>query len=304
MRNKAFIWTIIIIVLVGYGLSKVGDIGIWGSAKLQSTFSVEANEVYKISVDLTSSDLEIEEYKGDKVKVEVYSNRDLEDIPTVEQSGTTMVIKENKKLNITIGISFGNNRVQIYIPEGTSLEYELEASSGNIEIKSIQALQIDAKTSSGNIKTDIDDTSSMQLKASSGNIKVKGNILKLKAEASSGNIDLDRVKSNEIYTEASSGNIKGEVEANKFTADTSSGNIDIDFLEMPKISVITEASSGNIELGLPDNDGFELKYSTSSGYVKNEFTDMKEEDSGTDIYEGGSVIIQASTTSGNIKIED
>lgn len=303
-RNKAFIWVLIIIAVIGYGVSKIGNIQLWGVASLRDTLTIESESITTIYAVLSSYDIKVNEHDDNEIKIEIYSNREKGDIPTITQNGNSIEIKDKNRSGISFGFGFTANKVQIYVPKNSVFDYDLNTSSGNIKIDTVHALQLKAQASSGNIAIESDNINVLDANTSSGNITAKGNIIVLDAEASSGNINFDLRDSHELKANASSGNIRGTTDSNLLNIDTTSGNINIECTKMPGGGIKAKASSGNITLQLPDNDGFTLMYAASSGYTRNEFTGMKENKSGTDTYASGSVNIQVSTTSGNIKIED
>ena len=196
-------------------------------------------------------------------------------------------------LTITDGVELDidNSSGDIYVANLRASNSKLEASSGDITLKSIVA-NLNVETSSGDIEidgltgdSDIESTSgdqeiynskgNIETRASSGDITIAGFNGKIKAQATSGDIELKKgVGAVKVRTTA--GNIDGygiELNNNAYF-DATSGRIEIDFdNDLNDLSFDLTATSGDLEVGdrsgekrlVIERGGYKVIGTTSSG---------------------------------------
>ena len=118
----------------------------------------------------------------------------------------------------------------------------------------------------------------------SGNMGIQGSGGALTAHTTSGSVEL-----------------AGEFESVDFQS--TSGNLQAE-LGMPTNDCRFQTTSGGLGLTLPQNSGFTLRYSTTSGQVSNAFTGHSGKGKGTDTYGAGGPLLEISTTSGSVSISE
>ena len=243
----------------------------------EKIFEKEYNpdELDRINVDVSSSNVKIEKADIDKIKITAYGDKD-EKIKETINDKELSIGKENTKVFIFAMFYWCNEEIIIQVPRGCDEEFNIHTSSGDIVAPNLENNVINLESSSGKIECGNINTGNLKsssgditvgsgneitLQASSGNIKA-GNFNKLSAEASSGNIEVGTVGESIIKT--SSGKIlvgeakklqaeasSGAIEINKINEycnlTTSSGNIDIETLNITEKSSIN-AKSGNVNI--------------------------------------------------------
>lgn len=154
---------------------------------LNKSLTIENIDTIDISIGVAN--ININEIDGDDVTVEFIGESELSENTTVERSGKSIVIKEEK---YNTGFSLGNNsfkdrKVNIGIPTKYSKDITLEYGAGNVFVKGLKVNGLDIKGGAGNLdmrnivfasldlkqgvgNTDID------LKDKCGNIKIKGGV--------------------------------------------------------------------------------------------------------------------------------
>lgn len=223
--------------------------------------------------------------------------------------GKTLVIRVDRKTNrswrnyritesrmditITDGVKLDidNSSGDVFVANLRASESKIEATSGDITLKSIVA-NLNVETSSGDISIDgligdseIESTSgdqeifnskgNIETRASSGDITISGFKGKIEVQATSGDIEI-RKGVGAIKARTTSGEIDGygiELTANAYF-DATSGNVEIDFVnDLEDLSFDLTATSGDLEVGnrsgekrlVIDRGGIKVTGTTSSG---------------------------------------
>ncbi len=271
---------------------------------------LEAENVNEVRVDGSFVDVYVN--TGDRVyfKGKITGSGDEGDYRfDTEIVGRTLVIKVDRKtdrswrnyritesrIDITIidgvKLDIDNSSGDVYVANLRASESKIEATSGDISLKSIVA-NLNVETSSGDISIDgltgdseIESTSgdqeiynskgNIETRASSGDITISGFDGKIEVQATSGDIEI-RKGVGAIKARTSSGNIDGygiELTANAYF-DATSGNVEIDFVnDLADLSFDLTATSGDLEVGsrsgekrlVIDRGGIKVTGTTSSG---------------------------------------
>lgn len=164
----------------------------------------------------------------------------------------------------TPGLTLGGGRVVIKVPKGSALDYSLVSASGST------ALDAMCKNA---------DVTSV-----SGSVKVSGGGETLSVASTSGSVKVSKPFKT-IDVDSVSGSIK--VAANK-TSD----------------SLALNSTSGSVKIMLMDNIGYTMRFGTTSGSVKDEYSGVSYRKNGSADWGDKSLSITAETVSGSIKLCD
>ena len=263
---------------VDFSLISFGD-------NTEKIFEKEYNpeEIDRIKVDVSSSNVKIEKADVDKIKVTAYGEKNERIVEAINEKELS-ISKENTKVFIFAMFYWCNEKIIIQVPNECDEEFNIHTSSGDIMAPNLESNIITFEASSGKIECGninngsfksssgditIGSGNEVTLQTSSGNIKA-GDFNKLSAEASSGDIEINRI---EEYC-----NLK-----------TSSGNIDIEALNIIENSSI-DAKSGNVDIN-GKNDIY-VETETGSGN-DNVNTNNRKSD----------IVLKITTTSGNINVD-
>jgi lia operon protein LiaG len=204
----------------------------------------------------------------------------------VSISGSRLDIKV-KIQNTYWGPTTINLKLDVYLPADYTKNLKLRASSGSISVDNIKLSSLDCSLSSGSLKLANAVIDNFQYKVSSGSLSA-----------------------NELITKSSNlTSSSGSIKIGSFTGDlkarASSGNIKVNYKKFDNHIDIT-ASSGTIELTLPEDSEFSLVAKASSGTVSCKFPISIHEKSKNNYLEGvfksDNNKIVLNTSSGNIKV--
>lgn len=285
----------------------------------EKIFEKEYNpdELDRINVDVSSSNVKIEKADIDKIKITAYGDKDEKIRETINDKELS-IGKENTKVFIFAMFYWCNEEIIIQVPRDCDEEFNIQTSSGDIVAPNLENNVINFESLSGDIKCGninngnlksssgnilIGNGNEVTLKANSGSIKA-GNFNKLSAEASSGDIEIGTIGEGTIKT--SSGKIlvegakrlqaeasSGEIDINKIeeycNLTTSSGSIDIDSLNLTEKSSIN-AKSGDVEIKNKNDIYIETETKSGDAEVK-------------DNNRMAEIVLKITTTSGNIKVD-
>jgi lia operon protein LiaG len=301
------IWGIIAIGLIAilvYGISNRNNTeeefsfynnAVSSELTVQKDENIDLNNINKINVEFSSSNIIVQTTDEPSIRIVQQSSRTLTENEkfTVKKQDNEVTIKRGDSKKFFSIFSFTNmqDKIEVYIPENYIADIDIETSSGNIEFNS------DIKLSNVNCK------------ASSGCIVSKDNInaTDVNLEASSGDISLGTLITNNYNVEASSGNIKINSLAGSGKLDTSSGNIKVQYKDIAEYSEVN-ASSGNIDLVIPEGLSFDFSGQCSSGRINSKYDlnykNKKQNEATVKIGSGPYKKVSASTNSGNININD
>jgi lia operon protein LiaG len=136
---------------------------------------------------------------------------------------------------------------------GTRGRLSIDAGSGGIEVRDVNAQSLDLDTGSGGVTFS----------------NVSGGICNI--DTGSGGVTGDRITCDEFKVDAGSGSIRlDDVRSPMTTVESGSGGVRMNLLNPPR-SLTIETGSGGVVLGLPSNVGAELDIQTGSGGITSDF---------------------------------
>ena len=298
-------------------------------------------EVQALELDLSFENVTIAPWDGETIKVEIQFHGPAQLAPALSfQQGTLRVASpKNVILN---PLDPPRGEVKVLLPTGVELPPSAVATtSGNLQLSGVQGGLLALSTTSGNLRADeltaaelaASSTSgsitvilataahSVALSSTSGDLAFSGGCESLALSSTSGNVDAAGSFAKEAEIGSLSGNMGIQGSGGALTAHTTSGSVElagefesVDFqstsgnlqaeLGMPTNDCRFQTTSGGLGLTLPQNSGFTLRYSTTSGQVSNAFTGHSGKGKGTDTYGAGGPLLEISTTSGSVSISE
>ena len=255
------------IVLIGLAtyLNK-GHIPRFSSNSEKKNYTVSANDVKNLDIDIIDSDVTLEENTSSKnIEIEYYTA--LERKVLIEHTENKLSIKENKNI---VGINFNifseKRKLIIKIPKSSNIDINSENKIGDFIIKDldIKSLMINSKI--GDVYLTNTSTSDTEIKLATGNLKIdnlKSKNSSLKINVATGNIKLNNINDLKDIsidnktgdTDLSSSTIKDINITNKL------GNIKVSNLPSESLDNINlKTNTGNITLSnLTANNSITLK---------------------------------------------
>lgn len=255
---------------------------------ISSNVSVKAEGINCIVVSWLSGKVDVVKYEGDEIIFNESANRELE-----EDQMMRYKISGNE-----LKIQFSSNRPGL--PRG--LFNNLHKTLTLCIPHSLHVIDID--TVSASIGAETISTEILKFKTVSGSINALNLSVteEIKVNTVSGSIYIDNISTfREINSESVSGSIKlsGIKAFHNLHSKTVSGSINVQCMECPQ-SMKCSTVSGRIEVALPENDGFDAKYSSVSGKMTCGFPCMMEKN--RLIYKEGGAEFKLNTVSGGISI--
>ncbi len=272
---------------------------------------LEAQNVNEVKVEGSFCDVYVERGNRNYVKASIIGRGNEGDFEfDTDIIGSTLivrVIRQNRsswrsyntteaKIELTIkdGVSLDidNSSGDVFVSDLNTSESKIEASSGDITLKRINA-NLEVETSSGDISIDGLE-GDLEMESTSGDQEVSNLVGNLDTRASSGDITIEDFDG-ELDLEATSGDIELIGGRGVLYLKTTSGNIDGDDIELTGDSNL-RASSGDIEIDFEnpiDELSFDLTSSSGNLDVGNRSGEKK-----LYIRRGGITVIGV-TSSGN-----
>ena len=255
------------IVLIGLATYlNNGHIPRFSSNSEKKNYTVSANDVKNLDIDIIDSDVTLEENTSSKnIEIEYYTA--LERKVLIEHTENKLSIKENKNI---VGINFNifseKRKLIIKIPKSSNIDINSENKIGDFIITDldIKSLMINSKI--GDVYLTNTSTSNTEIKLATGNLKIdnlKSKNSSLKINVATGNIKLNNINDLKDIsidnktgdTDLSSSTIKDINITNKL------GNIKVSNLPSESLDNINlKTNTGNITLSnLTANNSITLK---------------------------------------------
>ncbi len=220
-------------------------------AKLEDQLNKETIEVHEtkniaiatvegLSVELGSTDLDVEGTKGSEFQAELTgSGVKGTEIRTEQKNGQVVIRVENQNAthwNFSKGITINNGlRLRLKVPESYGRGLSLKTGSGDITSSDLAVDRLDIKVGSGEINV--------------SGIKAKS----ADARSGSGEIVLNKVAVDDLKLSAGSGSITVEELISKNAqATTGSGDVQIKLHDYKNWTATARAGSGEIDADLPN----------------------------------------------------
>lgn len=246
--------------------------------------------INEITVEASSADINIIPEKRNDVKAHLYGNitATFETKLYINSSGGTMEISTDKQRGISFSVLGSSLKLDIFVPESYNNNLKVNTASGKINaVNKMNLKDVSFDLSSGNVSIKDLTCENLTAKCSSGAINGENIITKSSdVNITSGSINLTGFK----------GNLNGE---------TTSGKIYIEYSDFDN-NVDLKATSGNIEVKLPDYAQFKLQSKATSGRVSCKFPitvdDSEKRNELNGVVGNGQNSVNVNTTSGNVVI--
>ena len=294
MSKKTKVWLIIASSLVVFGLitfAAVMNIYNWDFTKLSSvkyeTNTYQLSEEFSnISIKTTTSDIVFAKSDDGMVRIVCYEIENTKHSIGIQEDTLTINETDKRKWYEYIGISIGNPKITVYLPDNKYNVLSVKESTGNIEIsKQFMFESIDILTNTGDIKNYASTSGVIKIKTSTGDICVEnvsagavelsvstGNVIaqsiicknNIKINVSTGDTQLTDIECKAVISNGSTGNIslKNVIATENFSIERSTGNVKFNSSDAEEIFVKTD--TGDVTGSLLTDKVFINKTSTGS----------------------------------------
>jgi len=244
-------------------------------------------ELTDLDINWVSGSVNIVAGDGDKIIIsETSSNGDIEDnykLRYLFEDGK-LTIKYQKSGLIKRIFDDSQKALVLTIPAAyldSMDDVEIDVVSANLNIGTIKCSTMNIDNVSGLITAADISGDRADFCSVSGEIKVETlNFSKINIKTVSSDISIkDSSVSDKLTVDTTSGKIiVNTSNVNYFDCDTISGEINCNFTNCP-VEMDIESISGNVDVEIPDNDGFALTFDSASGDINiNGFATTKESD--------------------------
>lgn len=170
----------------------------------------------------------------------------------IDQTGSKLSVRQPLESWFLISWLAPSSDLEMLVPAKTYAEFQVSITSGATDIQSVNAKHINLSMTSGKLTAGDLQAASMTIRVTSGRMTITNSGADaLQASLTSGNVTCD-----------------GRFPA--LTGKTTSGNFRLTTTEVMK-SLDAKLTSGNITVAMPDNDGFALALSKTSGSFHSDF---------------------------------
>jgi len=254
---------------------------------VSSSGEIDAREINRINVDWVSGSIKIEEYDGSTVKFYEDSTSSLDTdyrMRYLVKDGI-LSIRFAKGDIFNIGVfTTGQKNLVIKVPKNISLDkLNVDTVSAPVEIERVKAAGFTVNATSGQVKVNTGSPTDQ-----------------IRVDTVSGEVTVESVNTKSINVNTVSGNIVLVGSYEDIDLDTTSGAVR---LECEKVfsSARVNTVSGSVNIYLPDNNGFEVRWDSVSGRFDCEFEVRQSGSSAT--YKEGGPTIRIDTVSGRMSIK-
>lgn len=243
-------------ITAGAILAVMGNLAI-KLEKIDELKSFEPEEIDKISIDVTSTDIEIISTDEDEITVHLYgevpTNRNTE-LPALiaYKTGSELRIEIEKPRIIMVGINIWRAKLDVYVPEDLIETLKVDTASSDTRMSNLSINKIIVNTVSGDFKGEALAANSFKLNSTSGDIEIKDHKGEIKIDSVSGDVMLVN------------GDEDGDIEVS-----TISGNVYVEREDSCNIRIGT--ISGEVEINLSGDAQFYFRANSVSGDIENKF---------------------------------
>jgi DUF4097 and DUF4098 domain-containing protein YvlB len=278
------------------------------ATEVDESAQLSLDDIAALDVECTSGRIVFVESDEPRVtlKGKVWTSTPQDSYLTVSNEGNKVRVVFKKTRQQFLSWFHSDIEMTIYLPKENMLDLDVKNTSGSIEmndmqfgdlavhstsgsgtISGIKAGTVDYKLTSGNTIIQSCVFDSMTIGCSSGTVKVYDTVADTKVTCTSGGILLD--------------GIEGAVDAR-----ATSGNVTINMANVDIEPITVRITSGNCKLGVYEESAFNLSANVTSGNINLtmpiEITGKQDKDEVTGTRNGGGVLVDLKSTSGNITI--
>lgn len=199
------------------------------------------NNIKYIEISLESQDLNINEYDGDDILVEIKNNKNSNAEFSKTENGDKIIFNSNYSIP-------SHSTVNISIPQKiiTDISLRLTTSSGDLNLSNLNIKSVSTFTSSGEVSMSNVNSNYISLNSSSGKIK------------------LNSIFASDTKITSTSGDIDCIGNFGNLYSSSTSGDMNFSFIDTLKSSSLG-STSGAISLTIPSQCGYKINYYTVSG---------------------------------------
>lgn len=251
---------------------------------------VRADQVKSLEINWIDGEVSVQVYDGDTVRFTETSDKNLkkeDQLRFLNDRGTLKIqYKKSGRNFFSFGGSSLNKKLVVEVPKSLAEslgELSVDTVSGSTKISGVHAKKITLDSTSGDL------------------IVMQSRAVDCSADSTSGTFEADDFEvENELEVDTTSGDLRVKGSVANLEFDTVSGSLNLDSRICPE-KIVTDSTSGDVTIAIPENQGFTYKYDAVSGSIQCDFEVVQREGKGT--YKDGNASFSFDTVSGDITIK-
>ncbi len=254
--------------------------------------ALDLDGITEIRVDCASADIHIlqSEDAVAMLKGTVRSSKEQEKYLDAYRVGSTLYIKIGYESPFFI--FYNEFDLTVYLPENDKLDMNVRCTSGDIDITGMKLSELVLSGSSGDLNVYGCQADALRCESSSGDTVIETSVF--------GDINIDST-TGDIAISGTSGSIRVK---------STSGSVSIDMAQHSIDPITVNTSRGQIQLYLFSDTAFDLKAKVTSGRISCDLdiegsdssSEKFDEDNFSGTYNGGRVLVDLKTSTGDISI--
>ena len=227
------------------------------------------NDYSKVLVTSKVADVKFIKSENSNFSVKVYGE-DENDLSIEEKDGNLVIsyILE-KKQKIRFGFNIQAPRVEVYVPDNYSGNFDVNSSVGDVKIGSFKNVDAIVKATTGDVKvTSIND---LDVTLNTGDVKVN-KVNNLTVNGSIGDVKITNVKHANI--KLNTGDVKIDNVNGDITVNGDVGDVKIEKLNLTKDSLIS-LNTGDVKVESTNEIYFDAKTNIGDVKINNNYRDGK-----------------------------
>lgn len=271
--------------------------------------------IRNLKVSWINGPIHVQRCDGDEILISEFSKQELSPkdylLVNVTEEGTLQVKWDQNDTLTSFARIFSNSflskHLVIQLPHAIADQLETfncSSVSGGIFCDRLNAKIAKVSTTSGKVSLNGVTAQSLRAQSVSGRIRLyRCAADTIFSGSTSGKVDVEAFSCNNAKFDTVSGRITASGNTNQLKANSVSGRIEIALGAIPA-KVRMDSVSGRLTLGLIENEGFRVRYSSMSGSLYSEYPVSGNADpkNGTAFYGNGAIDIQLNTLSGRMQI--
>lgn len=269
-----------------------------------STWDPAEGSFRGLSIDWGHGPVEVRLTEGPLVTVTEYSPVTLEAGEKLRLSSSRGVLRiqwDEKPLSLG-SLLPGEKRLVVELPAGAAeglQEFSCQNRSGDVTVSGIGAKALKVASGSGDLLLEDLSGEAVEVGSASGGVRWQGgSAQELTLKMGSGPAELVGIQAEDCRLKTVSGPVEYQGAGARVQVESVSGPVGMVLSACPEEGEFRSVS-GALELSLPENDGFDARYSSLSGHFTSEFPGRGSQGV---LYGQGGPRLEFATSSGDVRI--
>ena len=317
MKKLIFILVALFVIGLAGTLMTMGSSGgfSFNTVPIQETKIVKNDQIKRIVVAQTSTDVHVVPSNGQNISVELKGKvskkfKDKYNLDVIEEGEEVKISVNREDINwiTSFGISIIDVDLEVQLPEKLYESITIDHSSGDMNISGIKAKVISLNVNSGDIAVEKSEAEKQfSIHSSSGDLNLKNlSAEQLQVDVKSGDTEIEHVEAKTSTLSSMSGDVKLTDVLGILDVDVTSGDTEI-MNEVLTGNMTVQSTSGDVDIQFTKKpDSLALDYRGSSGDGNVHLEGMLYEEKSDNLIKGkigdGGHLLEVRTNSGDFNL--